>query len=76
MIAEAQGNFVEFEHLDRIRSLVNAIKTRDLPLKKMAGHRFVGSQHKLFNDAMGDIALGFDNANHATKLIEGNDRLR
>ena len=55
---------------------MDAIERGNPAALKIPGHGFVGGQHELFNEAVGEVPFRTRNAHHAAKLVELNQRLR
>ena len=45
----------------------------DGALREIAVHRAIGGQHEFLDEAVGDVALAADDADHALLVIESDD---
>ena len=75
-VSELSGDLLELHHAFRVRLLVNAINRRVTGLFKMRGHRFVGGQHELLDNPVGDVARAARDAGHDAGFVEFDQRLR
>ena len=53
---------------------MDAVERREVFRRQFARHRFVGGDHELFDDAMGDIALGADDVFRQPLQVEDDFR--
>ena len=74
-IAESLGEFLEFENLFRVGFFVNAMERSDPAFFQVLRDGFVGREHEFFDQAVRDVALAADDAEHASIVVELDDRL-
>ena len=74
-VAEAGGDLLELQHLLGVGLLVGAVEGGDAPAFEEASDGFVGRQHELFDQAVGDVALAAGDADHLAALVEADDGL-
>ena len=67
-VAEGGGDFFELHHAARVGRLVNAVNERHRG--HAGGHRFIGGQHELLDDAVRDVARGAAHPGHGAPLVE------
>ncbi len=69
-VAERQRELGEFLDLPRVGLFVDPVEGRAAGLGQLLGDGFVGQQHELLDDAVGDVALGREDARHPAALVE------
>src|ERR1019366_750133 len=75
-VAEGGGDSLKIEDTLGIRLFVNAIERANPLVLEIAGHALICRQHKLLDDAVGNIALGARDPLHQSVLVKFNHRLR
>src|ERR1700691_4061564 len=74
-VAESFGEFLELENLFGVWFFVHAMKRCDATFLQIVRHGFIGSEHKFFDQAMSDVALAADDAEHTAFGVKFDDRL-
>src|SRR6202050_2881616 len=74
-IAESLGEFLEFENFFWVGFFVNAMERSDSSLFQVLRDGFIGGEHKFFDQAVRDVALAADDAEHASIVVEFDDWL-
>src|SRR5262245_33701575 len=73
-VTECCGQVFKLDDLERVRFFVNAVKAGHADGLQVRGHCFVGSEHELLDEAMGNVALGATNGNHFPEFVKFDDR--
>ena len=72
-IAESLREFLEFQHVLRIGLFVHAMQRGDAALFEISRDGFIRREHEFFDQAVRDIALAADDAQHAPGFVEFDD---
>ncbi len=70
-----RGHFLEIHHALGVGLFVDTIDAGGDGGGQVRGHRFIGGQHELFDDAVGDVARGTADAGHGAPFVELDQRL-
>jgi hypothetical protein len=75
-VAERRDERLELPHLLRVGRLVHAVQRRHTVFHEVRGHRLVGQQHELLDEAVGDVALARHDVVDLTVLAQHDLRFR
>src|SRR5579863_542854 len=74
-VSESGGDGFEIVDALGVGLLVDAVEAGDAVRLEMVGNGFVGREHELFDQAVGDVALGARDGLHHSEFVEFDDRL-
>ncbi len=69
-VPQGPGEFGEFLDLARVGPFVDAVERRPSRGGEFPGDALVGQEHELLDDAVGEVALGGDDARHPALGVE------
>ena len=75
-VAERRNELLEVRYLLDVRRLMNAVERGHSVRGQVRRHRFVGQQHELFDQTMGDVTLGRKDRLNLSMVGEDDVRLR